>query len=156
MGLSVRLQPQYARDAAECEYRSLILSPMLKQGNRFLIAALHVKALEERDTIMSIKAAVKNLPTDLDVMYEQTLERIHRLPPERANIGLLALLWVTHAKRPLDVLELQEALATKYTTGSFEIAQFYPEAVPEMNVILASVCGLLTVDSSGKVRLMRE
>jgi len=47
-------------------------------------------------------------------------------------------------------------LATKYTTGSFEIAQFYPEAAPEMNVILASACGLLTFDSSGKVRLMRE
>jgi len=99
---------------------------------------------------------VRTLPTDLDKLYEQTLDRIRRLSPEKAEIGLMALLWVAHAKRPLNLRELSEALATPYTIGSFEIGQFDPEAVPEKNIILASTCGLLTVDASGKVRLTRK
>ena len=130
--------------------------PTSHRTTRFLLASLHVQALEECDTIMSIKEAANTLPTDLNSLYKSTVDRIRRFKPERARIGLLALLWVTHAKRPLDIVELQEALGTKYTAGSLELGRFNVDAVPDKNVILASACGLLTVDASDKVRLMRE
>jgi len=105
---------------------------------------------------MSVKEAVDTLPTELDVLYAKTLERISRSKPERARIGLMALLWVTHAKRPLLLLELQQLLATRYEVGSLSIGQFNPKAIPEQDVILAASCGLLVADASGGVRLMRE
>jgi len=56
----------------------------------------------------------------------------------------------------LYIRELGQFVATDYTIGSFEIGQFDPHSVPEKNDILASACGLLNVDRSGKVRFMRE
>jgi len=105
---------------------------------------------------MELKQAADTQPTNLKSLYEDALERIKCMKPQRARIGLMALLWVTHAKRPLDIQELQEAVGTEYTIGSFEIGQFNRDAVPDKNIILASTCGLLTVDASGKVHLMRE
>ena len=124
--------------------------------DRFLIAALHVAALEECDTIASIKETIRGLPTDLKTLYEDTLKRISRMKPERSRIGLMALLWVTHAKRRLHIHELQQALGTRYTVGSFEVGRFDPDAVPDQAIILAASCGLLTVDASGEVYVIRE
>jgi len=84
------------------------------------------------------------------------MERIRCSKPERARIGLMALLWVTHAKRPLTMQELRQLLATEYTPGSFALGEFDSEGIPDMNIILASTCGMLTVDSSDIVRLMRK
>ena len=125
-------------------------------NHRFLIAALHVAALEECDTIAEIKEATESLPMDLDVLYARTVERISRSKPKRARIGLMALLWVVHAKRPLQIEELQQLLATECAGGSSVVGTFNAERIPEKNVILASTCGLLTVDSSNVIRLMRE
>jgi len=68
----------------------------------------------------------------------------------------MTLLWVTHAKRPLYMSELQDALATEYDIGSFNIGRFNFESAPERNVILASACGLVTVDADNTVRLIRK
>jgi len=123
---------------------------------RFLIASLHVKALQDCDTIRSIKRVVDTLPADLNELYARTIERIRCWKGERASIGLMALLWVVHAKRPLELQELQQLLATDYAVGSFALGTFNADGLPEKNIILASTCGLLIVDSSGVVRLMRE
>jgi len=104
----------------------------------------------------SIKETANSLPTDLKTLYEDTLNRIMRMKPERSRIGLMALLWVTHAKRRLYIHELQQALGTRYTVGSFEVGRFDPDAVPDQAVILAASCGLLTVDASDEVYLIRE
>ena len=122
---------------------------------RFLIAALHVQALEDCDTVKAMKGVVDTLPTELSALYERTIERILRLKPERGTLGLMALLWVTFAKRRLSLQELQYALATHYVVGSFEVGQFDLDAIPDKAVILAASCGLLTVDASGDVRLTR-
>jgi len=106
--------------------------------------------------MMSVKQTAENLPANLNVLYEQTLNRIKQMHPERARIGLMALMWVTHAKRRLHIQELQEALATHYTVGSFRVGHFNPDAVPAKDLILASSCGLLTVNASGEVYLTRE
>jgi len=123
---------------------------------RFLVASLHVAALEDCDTIGSMKRVVDGLPTELDKVYARTIERICRSKAERARIGLMALLWVTHAKRPLELQQLQVLLATEYTVGSLALGTFNPDWLPGKNVILTSACGLLTVDSSDTIRLTRE
>ena len=123
---------------------------------RFLIAALYVAALEDCDTLAAIKETASILPTDLKTLYQDTLQRITRMKPERARIGLMALLWVTHAKHRLHIHQLQQALATRYTIGSFEVGRFDPDSIPDQAVILAASCGLLTVDASGKVYIVRK
>ena len=89
--------------------------------NSFLIAALHVKALEECDTVMELKQAADTQLTDIKTLYKNAVERIKHMKPDRARVGLMALLWVTHAKQPLHMHELQEALGTEYTTGSSKL-----------------------------------
>ena len=115
-----------------------------------------MSALEECDTIMTIKRTLETLPAGLDNLYARAIERIVHSKHERAKIGLLALLWVVHAERPLSLRELQQLLATQYTVGSFELGTFIPDGLPEENIIFASTCGLLTLDASGRVRLTRE
>jgi len=124
--------------------------------SRFLIAALHVHMLQDCVTLTALKKVANARPTDLKTLYQETIERIRRMGPDRARIGLLALLWATHAKQPLHIDELGEALGTSYTVGSFELGHFDRDAVPEKNVILACTCGLLTVDASSTVHIMRE
>jgi len=123
---------------------------------RFLIASLHAAELEDCDTIASVERAIDSLPTELDKVYARTIERICRSKAERARIGLMALLWVTHAKRPLKLQELQLLLATDYTVGSFALGKFNAASRPAKNDILTSACGLLTVDSSDIVHLTRK
>ena len=124
--------------------------------NRFLIAFLYVLVVEECDTIKSIKESINTLPTDLKGLFEDAVHRIERLKPERRGIGLKALLWATHAKRPMQTRELQEAVGTLYTVGSLELGRYNPDAVPDKRVILASTCGILTIDDLDTFRLVRE
>ena len=104
----------------------------------------------------SIKRTIERLPTHLDDLYTRAITRITSFKLERANIGLMALLWMTHAKRPLNMKELQALLAVEYTVGSFMVGTIHPDGLPRKDIILAATCGLLIVDSSGIVRLMRE
>lgn len=49
----------------------------------------------------------------LNDAFEETLQRIHKLPDERRRLGLNTLMWVPHVSKPLPVTELNDILAVK-------------------------------------------
>jgi len=93
-----------------------------------------------------MRLALDTFPSGVELMYEETLKRIDNQSEEESKIARLALLWVARAARPLSLTELQQAVATVYIPGSFEIGEYDSEGVPEEDMILSVCCGLLVVD----------
>lgn len=116
------------------------------------MAALQVDALNGCLNLKSLMKTLDSLPSGINEMYRRTMCRISDQSAEEAALAKLTLLWLTHAQRSLKIEELQDALATSFRDGSYDA-----DAVTESDVILATCCGLVTIDeSSREVRLIRE
>ena len=87
---------------------------------------------------------------DLDSTYTQTLQRIRDQKGDRSRLGIEALMWVSHAERPLRIDELRHALAVEM--GSTDLD---PDNIPPQNTVLGSCLGLAVVDAeTSTVRLI--
>jgi ankyrin repeat protein len=85
--------------------------------------------------------ALSSLSPSLDSAFEDTLSRIQRLPESRHQLGLNALMWICHAKKPMNASELSDALSIK--PGQSTIT---PRHRPLLSVILECCQGLVAVD----------
>jgi len=83
---------------------------------------------------------------DLDKVYDQTLLRIREQKGDRSRLGMEALMWVSHAERPLRIDELCHALAVEK-----EAAELDPENVPPQDTVLGSCLGLAVVDKETSI-----
>ena len=89
-------------------------------------------------------------------MYKLMLARINAQSEEDSQLANLALMWVSRAKRRLTGRQLQEAVATVYVPGSFQVGQFMEEDITKLELILSATGGLLVIDKNGEVRLVRK
>src|SRR4051794_26613842 len=83
---------------------------------RFLIAQLHLNFLKGKRSPTAVRDASKKLPTGSDAYhraYSDAMERIEGQLSDQVELAKEALSWITCAKRPLTILELQHALAIK-------------------------------------------
>ena len=64
---------------------------------------------------------------DLDSVYDQTLRRIKEQKGGRSRLGMEALMWVSHAERPLGIDELCHALAVEIETTDFDLENVPPQ-----------------------------
>jgi hypothetical protein len=98
-----------------------------------------------------VTEALNNLPNDIDDIYNQAMERIEQQPKPDRELAERVLSWITYARRPLSVEELQHALAVspKMTRMNLRALVF--------DWKLTSVCaGLVVIDEQRIVRLARE
>jgi hypothetical protein len=82
----------------------------------------------------------------LSLAYEQAMERING---QKKGLQLLAnnvLLWITCAKRPLTIIELQHAIAVE--TGEPELDE---DNLPEADNMVSVCAGLVTVDEESHI-----
>jgi len=77
----------------------------------FLFAALVVQNLSHAVDSKSVREVVASIPTELDGIYSQALEKIGSQSLHRRNLARKLLLWVCCATRPLSWKELQSALS---------------------------------------------
>ena len=106
-------------------------------------------SLLSKPTPGDIKKALKNMPRGiggLDTMHEQAMKRIKDQDEELQELAIKVLSWVTHAKRPLTILELQHALAVK--DGTVELDEDF---VPEVEDLVSFCAGLVTVDEQSNL-----
>ena len=98
----------------------------------------------------AVRLTLERLPTQLDDMYSDTLVRIKSQDMEDVAIAHQVMGWVTHAKRPLTIREIQHALAVEPDQSDLD------EEVMVDEELLTTVClGLITVDqTSGELRLI--
>ena len=97
-----------------------------------------------------MKKALGRVPHNLNDALDSTLTRIRNLPDRKRRIGLYALMWVSHAKRPLLVNELSEALAIESDDEFLN-----RDSQPRLGVMVDCCMGLVTVDEkTSEVRLV--
>jgi ankyrin repeat protein len=122
------------------------------------LAQLYLSSLEDKTTVKAIKSALKQFQKKyqgfsedkkLDVLssaYDQAMERINE---QRAGFQLLAknvLSWITCAKRPLTITELQYALAVEDSDSELDT-----DNLPEIEDMVSVCAGLVTVDKESNI-----
>ena len=58
-----------------------------------------------------MRKALSSLPKELDETYDQAMERIRSQDTESVRLAERVLAWISNARRPFSVAELQHALA---------------------------------------------
>lgn len=74
---------------------------------RFRWAYLSLENLAQQNTPRQIRQALKSLPTTLEDSYTEILLQI---PEKDKSLAQAAILWLTFARRPLTLVELNEAI----------------------------------------------
>ena len=114
--------------------------------SRFLLAVLQVQAVLQETSIGEMEEALEVMPSGLDEAFEETLQRIQRQPEKRRMLGMSILMWISHARRPLKVAELSEALAVKVGETSLN-----PKFSKSQKLMVACCLGLVIVDEKSSV-----
>ena len=119
---------------------------------RFLLVSLNIDAILEETTIHRRRQKL-NVMTDgvgLGDAYGATLSRIKGQGGEKARLGMAALMWISHAERPLKASELCHALAVEIGSSNLNT-----DNVPSINTLLTCCQGLAVVEKeSCAVRLI--
>ena len=87
---------------------------------------------------------------ELGDVYGVTIERIKAQDGDKSRLGMAALMWISHAERPLQADELCHALAVKLGSTGFDAGN-----IPSMSTLVNCCQGLITVDKEAStVRLI--
>ena len=125
---------------------------------RFLLAVLHMDSLTGKKTVRAVRNALQRLedrsddPKDMvyDQAYDEAMARIRGQNPDVTEIAMSVLTWITHARRPLEVEELQYALAIE--EGDSEVDG---DNTLEVDDLINPCVGLVTIDQTDQtVRLV--
>ncbi|KAF5235332.1 hypothetical protein FANTH_11737 [Fusarium anthophilum] len=100
----------------------------------FLYAKLAMKSFLELEA--DIHETIRKLPLDLDAMYIGILREHARRSGISENTQVLILQWVTHATRPLRLLELADMLKTVE-------GKRFPDSLKESKDLVRAACGPL-------------
>ena len=104
-------------------------------------------------TAKKLRKTLESLPIDYDEAYKNTLERIGKQNLERHELARHAMHWVCSSHRPLDMTELQHAIASLNEDES----SYGKEDLATEKSILSACLGLLTHSrASGIVSLVHS
>jgi len=120
--------------------------------SRFLLVSLNIDGVLQETTIHRRRQKLNSMTDGLGLgdAYGATLGRIKAQGGEKARLGMAALMWISHAERPLKVDELCHALAVEIGSPGLNT-----DNVPSMSTLLACCQGLVAVDKeSSTVRLV--
>jgi hypothetical protein len=110
--------------------------------DRFLLPVLQLRTILEEPTLGEMEDAFDSISHDLDAAFGETLLRIKSLPGSRSRLGMSALMWISHAKRPLHISELIDALAVRR-----ELTKLDAKYRPSLHMILECCQGLVIMDA---------
>jgi ankyrin repeat protein len=96
-----------------------------------------------------LRAALKNLPSGsiaYDHAYNDAMFRIEGQVTDQEDLAKQVLSWITCAERPLNILELQYALAVE--AGESELDE---DNLPELEDMVSVCAGLVTIDKESNI-----
>lgn len=120
-------------------------------------------ALALKRTPKAVRKVLQELPSGVNDTYDQALQRIRALREENgeedSRYAMNLLMWITFARRPLTVAEMEHAVTVSFDvfnlpsnedclTGASDID---PEEVLSASVLTSLCAGLVIVDASDKV-----
>ncbi|KAL9038889.1 MAG: hypothetical protein Q9180_002859, partial [Flavoplaca navasiana] len=107
---------------ADPKLRALMIETIgLKSDGMFLLVTLHTASLATKPTRNALRCALESLPIELDDTYDEALERIRDQKEEFASLAEDVLLWVLFAVVPLEIVQLQHAIASISLDGQTNI-----------------------------------
>ena len=121
---------------------------------RFLLVSSNIKAILQESTIHRREELLRKKTGGLWLgdAYNATIELIKIQSGDKSRLGMEALMWITHAERPLSPDELCHALAIELGSTSFNSRN-----VPSMPTLVACCQGLISVDEKrSTVRLIHS
>ena len=138
---STRLGRALKRDTSlQKEIPSLVSS---KAKNRFLLAKLYSDKLLKQPSVEAVRQTLKSLPEELDKVYDEIIQ--HRIiendNKDDARLGMQVLSWIAFQRRPMTIMELQQAIAVK--DGDKDLREGYEI---DEQTILEVTAGLLSID----------
>ncbi|MCJ1334657.1 hypothetical protein MMC10_011369 [Thelotrema lepadinum] len=119
-----------------------------KRG-RFLLAQLHLTSLVDRTSVKDMKNALEKLPKGsnaYDKAYEEAMARINSQSEGLRILANRVLSWIIFAKRLLNIVELQHALAIESNTSDLD-----EDNIPDVDQMISICTGLITLDQENKV-----
>ena len=117
---------------------------------RFLLAHLYMQSLARKHTRRDIRETLENLPREIDGVYAEAMQTIKGQPREDADLAMKVLLWTAFAIRPMNIQELQHAVA-------IELGKAYlnEDALPPEDLLQSVCAGLVCIGSErNTVRLV--
>ncbi|KAJ2988192.1 hypothetical protein NUW58_g4110 [Xylaria curta] len=115
----------------------------------FLLAQLHLDSLMGKRSPKALKTALTKLRTGFDAYdhaYDDAMERIKGQVTDQEELAKQVLSWITHAKRPLMIVELQHALAVE--VGDYQLEE---ENLSQIEDIVSVCAGLVTIDNESRI-----
>ena len=124
------------------------LKHALIDESRFLLVSLNIDAVLQETTIHRRRQKLRTMAGGLGLgdAYGATLDRIKGQGGEKAQLGVTALMWISHAERPLKADELCHALAVEIGSPDFNI-----DNVPSIATLLACCQGLVVVEKESSI-----
>ncbi|KAH6847660.1 hypothetical protein B0I37DRAFT_391490 [Chaetomium sp. MPI-CAGE-AT-0009] len=113
----------------------------------FLLAKLHLESLSKKINRKAIRVALKTLPTTLDATYSEAVERIYNQAPDLVEVAESVLFWVICVKRPLTVVELRHAYATRELPDNTPLED---DDLPDGEILTSTCGGLIKVDGESQ------
>ncbi|KAL7793811.1 hypothetical protein V8C37DRAFT_409391 [Trichoderma ceciliae] len=114
-------------------HENIVTSILQAVQGMFLLAQLHLDSLKGKTKPKEVTVALQRLATGSDA-YEQ------------AQLALSALLWITYAKRPLTIVELQHALGVEPGESAFD-----EQNLPDIELLVSVCAGLVTIDNDSNI-----
>ena len=117
--------------------------------SRFLVSLI-VEAILREQKVATRKRRLETALSGSGDIYDRMLSRVKAQNESKEEIGMAALMWVSHSERPLRVDELCHALGVE-----MESADLDPENIPSIRTLSDCCQGLLAVDEEvSTVRLI--
>lgn len=124
--------------------QACILKRVVEQSlGIFLLARIHMDALEECEVKDTLRSRTENLSANVEQIYDDAWARILDQREDRRNIGMSALLWIVRTKRVLKCDELLHAVAASTNEGTDD---FNDDAIATEKVLVASCGGLISIN----------
>ena len=128
------------KNAQSCVLNSLV--------SRFLLAFLTIEAILQETTIHRRRQKLRAMENSMDLggAYGVTLGRIRAQGGEKARLGMAALMWISHSRRPLQADEICSAVSIRI--GSTHLNNDDTSAI---STLLGCCQGLVTIENGTSI-----
>ena len=119
---------------------------------RFLLVFLTIETILHETTIYRRRQRLKAMENGLDLgdAYGATMGRIKAQGKEKARLGMVALMWISHSRRPLKVDEICHAIAIRIGSNDHN-----SDDIPGISTLLSCCQGLATIEKgTSTIRLI--
>ncbi|KAJ0421028.1 hypothetical protein BJY00DRAFT_113978 [Aspergillus carlsbadensis] len=128
-------------DIADTSFVQRIMDTIIHQAEgMFLLSVLRTKTVLREPTAGDMEDSLRSLAKDLPEVFRETVSRIQKLPENQKRLGMMTLMFLSHAKRPIVVQELTDFLSVQLGQTTVRLRHRpLPRVVLECCLGLASI-----------------